>query len=230
MQRPKGPGSEPDTPDLPVAGGDTGTQLWADNYDEDLSARSIFDIHSEVARQVAQTVGAVLTPEEQERIDASPTEELEAYELYLRGRYFWYRRTEQGLQTAISYFQQSIEADSGYAAAYAGLADSYSLMSDYGYLPHEDGYERGRAAALQSLEMELARGAYVRVICWAEQAVGYALAREIPGLSDHLELQVCIDPSLRRRGYGSLILGQFFECFTLRWCSHRFERRGHPGF
>ena len=76
--------------------GGTGAQIWAESYEEDLSARGIFDIHSDVATQVAQGIGALLTPEEQARIETAPTTSLRAYELYHQGRYLMDRRTAEG--------------------------------------------------------------------------------------------------------------------------------------
>jgi len=139
--------------------GNTGTQIWAENYDEDLNARSIFDIHSDVARQVAREVGAVLTPEEQERIEARPTESIEAYNAHVMGKYWFNRRGTGGLPRAIQFFKEAVEADSTFALAYTGLADSYTLFSFYEptyreELPVAEAHRKALDAAQRALALD----------------------------------------------------------------------------
>ena len=134
--------------------GNTGTQLWAENYDESLSARSIFDIQSDVALQVAQAVGATFTPEDRAQIAGGPTDDLDAYNAYLLGRFWWNRRTDEALQRAIGYFEEAIELDNAYAMAYSGLADCYSGLGGNGAMPAHEAYPRAREAALRALELD----------------------------------------------------------------------------
>lgn len=126
--------------------------LWADSYDRKLT--DIFSVESEIARTVAETLQAKLTGSAEHVLKSKPTENPEAHELYLKGRYFWNRRTAENLEKAISYFQQAIERDPSYALAYAGLADSYSLMPVYGNNPPKVDIERAIAAARRAIELD----------------------------------------------------------------------------
>jgi len=132
--------------------GNTGTQIWADTYDEDLNARSIFDIHSDVAQQVAREVGAVLTPEEKDRIQVVATENMEAFQNYLRGREAVRRRSSGDIQAAIRYFEAALEEDDSFAKAHAGMADAWIIR---GWEEADTAYfRRGREAAERSLRLD----------------------------------------------------------------------------
>ena len=130
----------------------TDTHLWADTYDRKLT--DIFAVESEIARTVAETLQAKLTGSAEHVLAARPTENPEAYQLYLKGRYFWNRRTEESMKEAISYFQQAIALDPSYALAYAGLADGYALMPVYGRNPPKEDIHRSLAAARHALELD----------------------------------------------------------------------------
>ncbi len=97
--------------------------IWGDEFDG--KWKEIFSIQDKIALQVAKELKAVLSPEAIEQIEKEPTENLEAYDLYLKGRYFWNKRTETGILEAIGIFSVAIEKDSTYALAWAGLADCY---------------------------------------------------------------------------------------------------------
>src|SRR5207253_9971744 len=104
--------------------------LWADAYDRKLT--DIFAVESEIAKTIAETLQAKLSGSEEHAISVKPTENLEAHQLYLQGRYFWNRRTGENLKKALSYFQQAVEKDPGYALAYTGIADSCTVIPVYG--------------------------------------------------------------------------------------------------
>src|ERR1700736_5737271 len=128
------------------------SHLWADKYDRKLA--DIFAVESEVATKIAETLQAKLTGAEQHAIVARPTENSEAYQLYLKGRYFGNKLTPDGFQKAIEYFQQAIEKDPAYALAYAGLADSYEMLGFWGVLPPQEMWPKAKAAALKALELD----------------------------------------------------------------------------
>jgi TolB-like protein len=108
-----------------------GVQVWSEVYDRDLTAENLFDMQSDVAQQVAHAMRAMITPDELAEIDAKPTENLEAYELYLDGRAQWNTRTEDGFWASIDRYRRAISLDSTFAHAYSGLADSYGLLPYY---------------------------------------------------------------------------------------------------
>jgi TolB-like protein len=126
--------------------------LWARSYERDL--RDVLSLQSEVARAIADEVKAKVTPEIQARLASARPVNPEAHRLYLLGRVYWNKRTEEGFKKAIDHFQQAIEIDPAYAPAYAGLADSYNLLGDWGYLPPRDAYPKSKAAARKALQID----------------------------------------------------------------------------
>jgi TolB-like protein/Flp pilus assembly protein TadD len=132
--------------------GENNAHLWADTFDRKLT--DVFAVETEIARAVADTLQAKLTGSEQQAIAARPTENTEAYQLYLKGRFFWNKRTGQNLNKAADHFNQAIAADSNYALAYVGLADAYVLMPFYGAGTPQDCYPKAKAAAKKALELD----------------------------------------------------------------------------
>jgi TolB-like protein/Tfp pilus assembly protein PilF len=128
------------------------THLWAEAYDRKLT--DIFAVESEIAKTIADTLQAKLTGSERNAIAAQPTQNTEAYQLYLKGRYFWNKRTGQNLNKAADYFNQAIAADPKYTLAYVGLADAYVLMPFYGAGTPQDCYPKAKAAAKRALELD----------------------------------------------------------------------------
>jgi TolB-like protein/DNA-binding winged helix-turn-helix (wHTH) protein/Flp pilus assembly protein TadD len=128
------------------------THLWAEAYDRKLT--DIFAVESDIAKTIADTLQAKLTGSEQNAIAAQPTENTEAYQLYLRGRYLWNRRTGENLQKALAYFEQAAEKDPHYALAYAGIADSCVLIPIYAAGTPQDYLPRARAGAQKAVELD----------------------------------------------------------------------------
>jgi TolB-like protein/Tfp pilus assembly protein PilF len=129
-----------------------GSQIWSETYDQKL--KSVFVIQNDIAEKIANALKTQLSSEDKELLQKKPTENLEAYNFYLQGRWFWNKRTDEGLKKAIEYFDQVIKVDSNYAQAYAGLADSYTLLSEYGSLPPKQAFTKAKAAALKALEID----------------------------------------------------------------------------
>ncbi len=130
----------------------TDRHLWAKTYERDL--RDVLALQSEVASAIAQEVKVKLTPQEQVRMASSRPVDREAYEAYLKGSYFWNKRTPEGLTKATEFFQQAIEKDPGYALAYAGLAESYFALSFYGDVAPKQYFPRVKEAATKALEID----------------------------------------------------------------------------
>jgi TolB-like protein/Tfp pilus assembly protein PilF len=104
--------------------------LWAEIYDRKLT--DIFSVESDIAKAIAENLEAKLTGSERREISKKPTDNSEAYELYLKGRFFWNKRTSADMKTALGYFEQAANVDPNYAVAYAGMADCYLLLPLYG--------------------------------------------------------------------------------------------------
>jgi TolB-like protein/Flp pilus assembly protein TadD len=130
----------------------TDAHLWADTYDRKLT--DIFAVETEIAKTVADVLQAKLTGSEQHVIAARPTENSEAHQLYLKGRFFWNKRTGNDLKKSIDYFEQAITADPDYALAYAGVADAYALLPGYSGGNPRDCYPKAIAAAKKALELD----------------------------------------------------------------------------
>src|SRR5882724_7638798 len=130
----------------------TDVHLWADTYDRKLT--DIFAVESEIAKNVAENLKAHLNSRAEEVLAARPTENPEAHELYLKGRYFWNRRSTASLRKAGDYFQKAIDLDAKYALAYAGLADVHSLVPVYAGTAPQDDVPKALAAARKAVELD----------------------------------------------------------------------------
>jgi TolB-like protein/Flp pilus assembly protein TadD len=130
----------------------TDAHLWAETFDRKLT--DIFAVESEIAKTIADTLQAKLSGSEQHAIAARPTENTEAHQLYLKGRFFWNKRTGNDLKKSIDYFQRAIVADPNYALAYAGVADAYVFLPGYTAGTPKDCYPKAMAAAKKALELD----------------------------------------------------------------------------
>jgi TolB-like protein/Flp pilus assembly protein TadD len=130
----------------------TDAHLWGETYDRKLT--DVFAAESDIAKAIADTLRAKLTSSEQNALAARPTENTEAHQLYLRGRYFWNKRTGADFKRAIGYFNQAIDKDPNYALAYAGLADAYVLLPAYAEASPKDSLPQAKAAARKALELD----------------------------------------------------------------------------
>lgn len=129
-----------------------GRLLWAGKFDEQVA--DSFRLQDEIAEQVAAALALRLTGDDRRLIAKRYTANPEAHYAYVRGRIAWNRRTSENFLEAIKYFNEAIEKDPNYALAYAGLADSYSLLADYRATSQKESYEKARSAALKALELD----------------------------------------------------------------------------
>jgi eukaryotic-like serine/threonine-protein kinase len=127
-------------------------QIWGDHYNRRLV--DILAVQEEISREISEKLRSKLTGEQQQRLVKHYTEDTEAYQVYLKGRYHWNKRTAEGMSKAVEYFQQAIERDPNYALAYAGLADCYNLQTIYSGVPPKDAFPRGKAAAIKALAVD----------------------------------------------------------------------------
>jgi TolB-like protein/DNA-binding winged helix-turn-helix (wHTH) protein len=136
----------------------TDAPMWAQSYEEDL--QDTLALQGKVARDIAEQIRVALNVQERSALVKSKTVNREAYEAYLKGRYFWSKRTGDGLKKAIEYFNRAIEMDPTYAGAYSGLADSYALAGDweYGVLPPSEAFPLAKAAATKALALDHSLG------------------------------------------------------------------------
>jgi TolB-like protein/Tfp pilus assembly protein PilF len=146
------------------------THMWAESYERNL--RDILVLQVDVARAIAREIEIKLTPHEQRRLDRAREVNAEAHEAYLKGRHFWYRRTEEAMYKSIECFQLAIEHQPDYAAAYDGVADAYTMLACRGVEPARETFDKAKRAARQALQIDPELGeasaslAHVRLHDW----------------------------------------------------------------
>jgi TolB-like protein/Tfp pilus assembly protein PilF len=126
--------------------------LWGETYDRDFL--DILSLQSEISRQVANEVMIILSPEENARLASGRLVNRDAHESYLKARYYWNKRSDDGVKKAVAYFHRAIDSDPTYARGYAGLADCYHILGYYNTLSPKEAYPKAKAAALKALELD----------------------------------------------------------------------------
>jgi serine/threonine-protein kinase len=170
--------------------------LWADTYDRELT--DIFAIQTDVALQIAAALKAELSPKERARIHREPTSDVQAYELYLRGRYCFVKFTWEEMHRSIEYFESAIERDPEFALAYVGMAMAYTELGETGAMIHEQAKAKAMTAAAKAVALDPELGAahcalaYARLVFefdWAGAEKGFKRALELsPGDADTYDL------------------------------------------
>ena len=148
------------------------SHLWAQSYERGL--HDVLEVQADVARAVAREIQIKLTPHERRRLDGDKPRSInsQAYELYLRGRHFWYRRTEAGIRKSIECFEEALRYDPSFAAAYDGISDAHTMLACRGMTPALESFHKAKTAARQAvrLQPELGEGyaslAHVRLHDW----------------------------------------------------------------
>ncbi len=164
------------------------TPVWSDSYERRFE--DILVLQNDIAQSIAGEIKITLTPGAARRMAQTPAVSPQAHEAYLRGRYFWNKRTEDALQKGLEYFQQAIDYEPRYAAAYDGVSDSYVMLACRGVLPARETFQLARTAVLTALEIDSTLGeayatlAHVRLHDWdwtnLDEAFRHALERN-PG-------------------------------------------------
>jgi serine/threonine protein kinase/tetratricopeptide (TPR) repeat protein len=160
--------------------------LWAESYERDL--RDILSLQRELARVIATRIDIELTPQEESALASTRSIDPEAHEAYLKGRYQWNKRTRDGLEKSVDFFERAIARDPGYAHAYVGLADAYIVLADLDYRAPRDCYPKAKELVERALEIDehLAEAqntqAYIKYSYewnWAEAESGFKRAIEL---------------------------------------------------
>jgi TolB-like protein/DNA-binding winged helix-turn-helix (wHTH) protein len=128
------------------------THVWAEEYDRDLD--DSLDLQREIATAIADQIKLKLTVQQQQRLAAGSPVTAEAHDAYLKGRYEWNKRTEEGFRSAIKYFEQVLQIQPDYAPAYAGLADSYNLLGQYGFARQDEAYPKAKVYAQNAVQLD----------------------------------------------------------------------------
>ena len=141
------------------------TNLWAETYDRCLA--DVLQLQAEIARATATEIRLTLSREQQVRLGGGRPVNPKAHDAYLKGRYCWNRRSEEGLTKAVDYFNQAISSDPEFAAAYSGLADAYSILGAYGAVSPKDAFLSSKAAAGRALEIDETLAEAHTSLAWA---------------------------------------------------------------
>ena len=129
-----------------------GSQLWGAQYNRKLA--DLLAVQEEISREISEKLRIRLSGEERKQLTKRYTENTEAYQLYLKGRYYWNKRTAEGLKKGVEYFRQAIDMDPNYALAYAGLADTYNVLPIWTPIETKEAYPKAKSAALKALEID----------------------------------------------------------------------------
>ena len=127
------------------------THLWVETYEPGMA--DVLALQEDVARRVSQNLSMEFLPDAIQQMQQNATENATAHEAYLRGRYLWSQETHESMDLAIAEFEKAIELDPKYVAAYVGLADAYNVLGGYGFVPAEQAFPKGKAAAARALEL-----------------------------------------------------------------------------
>jgi TolB-like protein/DNA-binding winged helix-turn-helix (wHTH) protein/Tfp pilus assembly protein PilF len=128
------------------------THIWAQNYDRDL--QDLLDVQNDLGRSIAEQVSANLTPQRQIELSKKHIVNPEAYDLYLKGRFYWNQRTPGALKESIGYFQEATVKDANFALAYAGLADAYNISNIVGPYSPKESFPQAKAAAMRAIQLD----------------------------------------------------------------------------
>ncbi len=179
---------------------ETGSEIWGEKYNRKLT--DLLAVEAEIATAISEKLRPRLTARMQQRV-AKRNTNLEAYQLYLRGRYFWNKRTKEAVNQSLEYFQRATELDPDYALAYAGLADAYGSLAHLQYARTEEVYPKAEAAALKALALD-------EELPEAHAALGYIKMTQWDWLTTEKECKraIALSPSyaLAHSWYGVLLL------------------------
>jgi len=216
-----------------------GSQLWGQQYHHKLT--DIFKVQETIAREITKKLKLKLTREKMQRLTRRYTEDPEAYQLFLRGRYYWNKRTPEWMRKGIENFQLALQKDPRYALAYAGLADCYALLGSYGALSPQDAFQKTRSFALKALEIDRTLAEAHTSLAFAQGFFEWDWRGGERGFKRSIQLSPSY-PTFHWYGYFLMALGRLDEAFVnirqaldldplalvinaqLAWCMH-FARR-----
>jgi TolB-like protein/Tfp pilus assembly protein PilF len=167
----------------------TGAQLWGGQYKR--KAEDVFALQENLSREISEKLRLQLTGDEKQRLTKRYTEDAEAYRLYLKGRYHWNKRSPEGLQKAVEYFQQALDKDPAYSLAYAGLADTYAHLSFFNVVAPRQAMPKAKAAAVKGLEID-------EDLAEAHVSLGYVSFTydgDWPAAGKHFEQALTLNPA-----------------------------------
>jgi TolB-like protein/DNA-binding winged helix-turn-helix (wHTH) protein/Flp pilus assembly protein TadD len=186
-----------------------GYQLWSETYDRRLT--DVIGVQEEIAQSIARTLSGQLRGEARVQAPDAPLADPIAYDHYLKGRFYWHRRTEHGLRAAVEHFGTAVQHAPQYAPAWAGLGDAYAVLGFYDYLPPSEAFPKAQEAAQRALELDPDNASAEATLGYAALYFDWSLARAEERFRRSIEL----DPhsSKAHQWYGNLLTaaGRFEE-------------------
>lgn len=185
-----------------------GYHLWSERYDRQIE--DLFEIQDQVTLAVVDALKLKLLSREKASLSKQPTENTEAYQLYLKGRYYWHQRTEEAVKKGVDCFQRAIDIDANYVLAYAGLADSYSLLglSEYSTLPPTEAFPKARAASMKALELDSTLAEAHVSLAFARMYFDWDFSRAESGYKQALALNPSYATAHHFRALNLMAMGQ----------------------
>ena len=191
----------------------TDRHLWAETYESQLG--DVLGLQNRVSSAIVDEIRINLTPEERNRLAKTPAVSPEAYENYLKGRYYWNKRSDEGLTKAIGYYEQATRKDPQYALAYAGLADSYGIIGAtiFGSMPAREAAPKAKAAALRALEIDPTLAEAANSLATVKFNYDWDWAGAADGFKKAIELNPAYPTAYQRYSLYLVAMGRFQESF-----------------
>jgi TolB-like protein/DNA-binding winged helix-turn-helix (wHTH) protein/Flp pilus assembly protein TadD len=191
----------------------TDRHLWAETYESQLG--DVLGLQNRVSSAIVDEIRINLTPEERNRLAKTPAVSPEAYENYLKGRYYWNKRSDEGLTKAIGYYEQATRKDPQYALAYAGLADSYGIIGAtiFGSMPAREAAPKAKAAALRALEIDPTLAEAANSLATVKFNYDWDWAGAADGFKRAIELNPAYPTAYQRYSLYLAAMGRFQESF-----------------
>jgi serine/threonine-protein kinase len=194
-----------------------GYHLWSDRYDRELS--DIFAVQDEISIAIVEKLKVKLLGGEHEQIVKRSTDNLDAYNLYLKGRYHWNKRTEQGMRKGLEYFQQAAEEDPAYVLPYTGIADCYNLLGWYGYVAPKEAFPKAKVAAEKARDMDATLAEVHTSLAGVKEFYDWDWSAAEKGYRRAIELNSSYLPAHHRYGELMCYLGRHEEAFREIECA-----------
>jgi serine/threonine-protein kinase len=194
-----------------------GYHLWSDRYDRELS--DIFEVQDEISMAIVDKLKVKLLGGEHEQIVKRPTDNLDAYNLYLKGRYHWNKRTKQGMRKGLEYFQQAVEEDPAYVLPYTGIADCYNLLGWYGYVAPKEAFPKAKVAAEKARDMDATLAEVHTSLATVKEFYDWDWSAAEKGYRRAIELNPSYLPAHHRYGEFLCYLGRHEEAFREIECN-----------
>jgi tetratricopeptide (TPR) repeat protein len=191
----------------------TDHHLWADTYESQIG--DVLALQNRVSSAIVDEIRINLTPEDKERLAKNPSVSPEAYEDYLRGRYYWNKRSGDGFTKAIGYFEDATRKDPQYALAYAGLADCYGIIGAtiYGTVPAEEAAPKAKAAAIRALEIDPSLAEAETSLATAKFNYDWDWAGASEGFKQAIQMDPKYATAYQRYSLYSIAMGRFDDSF-----------------